>query len=95
MNEVTQQNTWQLYAAKNQLSELIEKASIAPQTIAVLGIIGDLLNTNDAASVLQDGRVRREFVNVLFDWYAPIKWSPILDVSKEVGWLFLQNRLNE
>jgi hypothetical protein len=71
---------------KNKVSLTIEMASRLGigQTF---GIIGDLLNTNDAASVLQDGRVRREFVNVLFDWYAPIKWSPILNVSKEAGFM--------
>jgi hypothetical protein len=79
---------------KNGVSLTMEVASRLG-IVQTLGIIGDLLNTNDAASVLQDGRVLREFVNVLFDWYAPIKWSPILDVSKEVGWLFLKNRLNE
>jgi prevent-host-death family protein len=35
--KATPQNTWQLYTAKNQLSELIERAAETPQTITVRG----------------------------------------------------------
>jgi hypothetical protein len=77
---------------KNGISLTMELASRLG-TVQTLGIIGDILNTNDTASVLQDNRILRELANVLFDWYAPIKWSPVLSASKEIGWLFLQNRL--
>jgi hypothetical protein len=60
-----------------------------------LGLIGELINTNDTASVLRNSRASREIVNVLFDWYAPIKLSPVLSVSKEIGWLFFQDKLNK
>jgi uncharacterized protein YraI len=60
-----------------------------------LGIIGNVLsNSADTSSVWQDSRFLREAVNVLYDWYAPIKWSPVLGVSKELGLFFINNRLN-
>jgi len=56
-----------------------------------LGIIGNVL-TNDTSSIWQDSRALREFNNVLFDWYAPIKWPPVLIISKQVGWLVIKSR---
>jgi prevent-host-death family protein len=39
MNALTEknENTWQLYTAKNQLSRIVEKAARIPQTITVRG----------------------------------------------------------
>jgi hypothetical protein len=79
---------------KNGMSLTLEVASRLG-IVQTLGIIGDLLNTNDTSAVFQDSRFLKEFVNVLFDWYAPIKWSPVLSVSKEIGFFMVQNRLND
>lgn len=63
--------------------------------VQAFGILGNvLLNSSDTSSVWQDSRFLREAVNVLYDWYAPIKWSPVLGVSKKAGWFFVNNKLN-
>jgi uncharacterized protein YgiM (DUF1202 family) len=81
------------FLEKKGISLALEVASRLG-VVATFGIIGDILsNTEDAASILQDERILREFVNVLFDWYAPIKWSPVLSVSKEVGWIMISARI--
>jgi hypothetical protein len=79
---------------KNGISLSLEVASRLGIGRTV-GLIGDLLHTNDTASILRTSSYSREIVTVLFDWYAPIKWSPVLSVSKEIGCLFLPNRLRE
>ena len=82
------------FLTKNGLSISIEVGSRLG-LVQTLGILGTVLsNTNDTSSVWQDSRFLREAVNVLYDWYAPIKWSPVLGVSKEVGWVFVNNRIN-
>lgn len=58
--------------------------------VQTLGILGTAFANKDTASIWRDERVLREVNNVLYDWYAPIKWSPIMGVSKEVGWLILK-----
>jgi len=77
------------FLSKNSISIAFEVASRLgfAQT---LGIIGNAL-TNDA-SIWQNSAALREFNNVLFDWYAPIKWPPVLSVSKQVGLLVIKNR---
>jgi hypothetical protein len=61
---------------------------------ATVGIIWDMLSRpRNAASVLQDERVVRELANVLFDWYAPVKWPPVLSVSKEIEWAMISSRI--
>ena len=50
------------------------------------------MQTNDA-SIWQNSAALRELNNVLYDWYAPIKWLPVLSVSKQVGWLVIKNRI--
>ena len=60
------------------------------QTLEIVG--NALTNPNAASSLWQDERVLRELVNVLYDRYAPIKFSPVLGVSKEVGWFLVKNR---
>jgi uncharacterized protein YgiM (DUF1202 family) len=59
-----------------------------------LAIIGNVLTNPNVASIWQDERVLRELLNVLYDRYAPIKLPLVLDVSKEVGWFLVQNRVN-
>ncbi|MDR2149439.1 MAG: hypothetical protein LBO67_01180 [Spirochaetaceae bacterium] len=93
-NIVTISNLDEKTLEKNGVSITVELASRLG-VVQTLGILGDMLRTDDTASVLKDGRALREFTYVLFDWYAPIKWSPILSVSKEIGWLVLQNKLKE
>jgi hypothetical protein len=75
---------------KNGVSITLEVASRLG-IVQTLGIIGELLSTGDPESVLKDGRALREVSNVIFDWYAPIKWSPVLALSKEIGWLIIQH----
>jgi uncharacterized protein YgiM (DUF1202 family) len=83
------------FLTKNGLAISIEVGSRLGLAQA-LGILGNVLsNTTDTSSVWQDDRFLREVVNVLYDWYAPIKWSPVLGVSKEVGRFFVTNRLNK
>ena len=79
------------FLSKNSISIAFEVGSRLgfAQT---LGIIGNVL-TNDTSSIWQDSRVLKEFNNVLFDWYAPIKWTPVLSVSKQFGWLVIKNRI--
>ena len=83
------------FLAKNGLAISIEVGSRLGFAQA-LGILGNVLsNTIDTSSVWKDNRFLREAVNVLYDWYAPIKWSPVLNVSKELGWLLAKNRVNK
>ena len=83
------------FLSKNGLSISIEVGSRLG-LVQTLGILGNVLsNTNDTSSVWQDSRFLREAINVLYDWYAPIQWSPVLCVSKEVGRFFATNRLNK
>ena len=82
------------FLIKNGLSISIEVGSRLG-LVQALGIVGTVLsNTNETSSVWQDSRFLREAVNVLYNWYAPIKWSPVLGISKEIGWVFVNNRIN-
>jgi len=78
------------FLSKNSISIAFEVASRLgfAQT---LGIIGTVFS-NNSSSVWQDERFLREFNNVLYDWYAPIKWTPVLSVSKQAGWLVIKSR---
>jgi ABC-type cobalamin transport system permease subunit len=58
-----------------------------------LGIVGNVLT--NGASVWQNSVALRELNNVLVDWYAPVKWSTVLSLSKEVGWLVIKSKSNE
>jgi len=60
--------------------------------IQTLGIIGTVFSNNNSSSVWQDERFIREFNNVLYDWYAPIKWTPVLGISKQVGLSVIKSR---
>ena len=81
------------FMSKNNLPVTMEVASRLgfAQSLAILS---QAMSSRDVAAIWQDSRVVREAVNVLYDWYAPIKWSAVLGVSKEVGWFFINNRLN-
>jgi hypothetical protein len=63
------------------------------QTLGI--IMGNAADTDYLSAILQNPRILRELVNVLFDWYAPVKWPPVLSLSKEIGWLVFQNRLSK
>jgi hypothetical protein len=45
-------------------------------------ILGNALSGKD--SVWENPRVMRETINIVYDWYAPIQWSPVLSPSKEL-----------
>jgi hypothetical protein len=78
------------FLTKNGLSILIEVGSRTglAGTFEFLGILDDiLLDRSDVSTVWQASRFFREAVNVLYDWYAPIQWPPILSASKEIAWL--------
>ena len=77
------------FLSKNSFSLALEVGSRLGLA-QTLGIIGNAL-TNDA-SIWQNSAALRELNNVLFDWYAPIKWLPVLSVSKQVGWLVIKSR---
>jgi hypothetical protein len=75
---------------ENGLMILLETASRLG-LVQTIGIIG---TADDPSSVFQDPRVLREFNNVLYDWYAPVKWPPVLSISKEAGLVLLKARIN-
>jgi hypothetical protein len=90
-----QKNLNEEFISENGVSPAFEVASRLGAAVT-LGIIGNLLsNLQNATSVFQDGRIMREFANILFDWYAPVKWTPVLSVSKEFGWIMISNRLKK
>jgi hypothetical protein len=76
---------------ENSFSLALETASRLG-LVQTLGILGNLFIDEDSSSIWQEERFLREFNNVLYDWYAPIKWPPILSISKEAGWLILKTR---
>ncbi|GHV32744.1 hypothetical protein AGMMS4952_23700 [Spirochaetia bacterium] len=53
----------------------------------LLGLIAGVMSEDIISAFGGEERMKREVSNVVFDWYAPIKWSPVLTVSKEIGWL--------
>ena len=57
-------------------------------------LIGGLFSTNEMTVNPQNEKYLKEFVNILFDWYAPIKWPPVLGISKEIGWLLLKDKFD-
>jgi hypothetical protein len=83
---------------KNGMSlvmEVVSRLGVAQTLGLTLDILGNTAGTDYSSALLQNRRAIREFVNVLFDWYAPVQWSPVLSASKEIGWLLFQNRLNK
>jgi hypothetical protein len=72
------------FRAKNEMAVTIEVGSRLG-LVQSLGIIGNAILNKD--SIWENPRVMRETINVLYDWYAPIQWSPVLNVSKEITWL--------
>ena len=58
-----------------------------------IGIIGQLF-TDNIVYILEDRKVLKEFTNVIYEWYAPIGWSPVLNTSKVIGSLFFKNKFN-
>ena len=58
----------------------------------LLGIISSALSGDVFAAVGGEDRLVREYSNVICDWYAPIKWPPILNTSKEIWRLIYKNK---
>jgi hypothetical protein len=83
------------FGAKNEMAVAIEVGSRLG-LVQSLGIIGNAIFSNDSISqiVLQNPRILREYINVVYDWYAPIQWSPVLSVSKEITWLRIKAGLD-
>ena len=53
----------------------------------LLGIIGGALDGDVSSAFGGEERMEKEYINVICDWYAPIKWSPVLSLSKKIWWL--------
>jgi hypothetical protein len=83
------------FGAKNEMAVAIEVGSRLG-LVQSLGIIGNAIFSNDSISqiILQNPRILREYINVVYDWYAPIQWSPVLSVSKEITWLRIKAGLD-
>jgi hypothetical protein len=62
---------------------------------SILGLIGGTLRGDPFAAVGGEERFHREIISVLFDWYAPLQFSPILGISKEIGRLVLRNNISD
>jgi len=60
----------------------------------ISGVISSALSGDIFAAVGGEERLVREFSNVICDWYAPIKWPPILNTSKEIWWLIYKNKFD-
>ena len=56
----------------------------------LLSIIGGVMSGDFEAIFGGEERVNREINNVICDWYATIKWSPVLNVSKEIRWMMVR-----
>ena len=89
---IVQRISTEEYLNKNSTAIVIEVASRLGlgQSIEILG---NVLSSGGRSTIWDDPRVLRESINVLYDWNAPIKLSPILSVSKEAGWLLFKIKL--
>jgi hypothetical protein len=85
-NVTTVHNTFcdEKFWAKNNTAVTIEVGTRLGLAQSLV-IIGSAISNKD--SVWENPRVMRETINTVYDWYAPIQWSPILSVSKEITWL--------
>jgi prevent-host-death family protein len=72
-----QPNTWQLYDAKNRLSELVERTAIAPQHITVRGKERAVLVSSQTWDKMNSGQAEPEKVETLGEMFA--QWREILD----------------
>ena len=59
---------------------------------SLLGIIGGALSGDVFSAFGGQENMKREYSNVICDWYAPIKWFPVLGISKEIWWLIYKNK---
>jgi hypothetical protein len=71
------------FIAKNNMAVAVEVGSRLG-LVQSLGIIGNAIS--GGGSIWENPRVMRESINVVYDWYAPVKWSPVLSLSKELTW---------
>ena len=76
----------------NRLEVILEATSRLNPSI--LGLIGGTLRGDPLSAMGGEERVHREISNVLFDWYAPIQLSPVLGMSKDIGWFVLRNNIS-
>jgi len=92
---------YNIICVQNKLNEKYLRENVLPISVEIvsrlgpgqtLDIIGNIFTNNSADSFLENERVLKEFNNIIFDWYAPIKLSPVLGISKETGWFLFKNR---
>ena len=62
---------------------------------SILGLIGGTSRGDPLAAVGGEERFHREIISVLFDWYAPLQFAPILGISKEIGRAVLRNNVSD
>ena len=60
---------------------------------SILGLIGSTIKGDPLAAMGGEERFHKEITNVLFDWYAPLQFNPVLNISKEFGWVVLRNNI--
>jgi uncharacterized protein YgiM (DUF1202 family) len=92
-NVTTVHNTFrdEKFWEKNNTAITIEVATRLGLAQSLV-ILGNALSSKD--SVWENPRVMRETINIVYDWYAPIQWSPVLSPSKEVTWFLIKDRLD-
>jgi hypothetical protein len=59
----------------------------------VIGLIGGLLSGDITSALGGEERFARETLNVIYDWYAPIKLVPISSLSKEINYIMLKDEI--
>jgi hypothetical protein len=92
-NVTTVHNTFrdEKFWAKNNTAVTIEVATRLG-LVQSLVILGSAISSKDSA--WENPRVMRETINIVYDWYAPIQWSPVLSPSKELTWLLMKAGLD-
>lgn len=90
-NVLTVNNLDEEIIKKNTFAIIIEVAKrLDPNLLSIIGgfFSGDILSAFGG-----EERLMREAINVICDWYAPIKWPPVLSLSKEICWLITRRSL--
>jgi hypothetical protein len=90
-------NIFSVNGKSKNLDNHIEIALEAAKRLnpSILGLIGGTLRGDPLSAVGGEERLFREINNILFDWYAPIQLSPVLSISKEIGWLVLRKNISQ
>jgi len=89
-----------IFSINNKIETLDNKLEIIFEATkrlnpSILGLIGSTLRGDPLAAMGGEERFHREITNVLFDWYAPLQFNPVLDISKEFGWAVLRNNITD